>query len=124
MRKSTGRELAKASVIFLIISVLLNVLFYLLICIKLNAKHKYINAIKIMMLMLLAFIAQYTFVTVYYLWYLIGVPPPWVTIGVTVLTNLGGVFHFLTFTFVKRRYQKVQEPRMTMVTRTTCVTAC
>ena len=58
---------------------------------------------RVMMLFVVAYMAQWSFFVVYSIWSLIDLPNLASIIAVVILCNMGGLFNFLAYTFIRRQ---------------------
>ena len=68
---------------------------------------KYNRSAKVMLLFVLAFLAQWVCVMAFYIWALLAMPPLAMVVLVVIFANLGGVFNFIAYTWLKRKFVNV-----------------
>ena len=118
MRRRIGKLLSNMIACFMIIVFLFNVICYLGIWSRIrqvmktqkNGK-KYGKTAKVMMLFVAAYIGQWWAYVVHSIWSFFGESHVTIFWGAVFFSNMGGVFNFLAYTFIRKRYQKVSDDR-------------
>ena len=80
---------------------------------------KYHRSAKTMMFFVAAFIAQWWAFIIFNLWNFFSVPHISIVVAGVIFSNMGGVFNFLSYTYVRKRQSGVEANNET--TRTTNV---
>ena len=74
-----------------------------------NKRKKYQRLAKVMMLFVAVFIGQWWAYVAMALWGIFGEPHVALVTCVVIFSNLGGVFNFIAYTLVRKKYQTVRD---------------
>ena len=115
MRRPAGPVLLNVSSYTIILTFTFNLLCYGAVWIKLRqvshqvAGSKYHRTARIMLVFVAVYMAQWWAYVVYSIWELIGVPHVVIRVCSVSFSNIGGLFNFVAYTLVRRRYAHVQQ---------------
>lgn len=71
-------------------------------------KKKYVKSAKIMLLFVAAFISQWWAYIIYCIWSFYTEPSVVIIVAAVTFSNMGGVFNFLAYTYIRKRQAGVQ----------------
>ena len=126
MRRRFGKLLNNLVATIMIMTFVFNVACYLGIWIKIRQvmqtqkkSNKYGRTAKVMMLFVAAYICQWWAFVVHSCWEFFGQPHVSVFWAAVFFSNMGGVFNFFAYSFIRKKYQKVSDER-SIGTHTAC----
>jgi hypothetical protein len=116
MRRRLGELLNNLVASIMIIAFVFNVGCYLGIWIRIRqvmqgqkTGHKYGRTAKVMMLFVAAYIGQWWAMITFITWKIFSEPHISIAWAAVFFSNMGGVFNFFAYSFIKKKYQKVSD---------------
>jgi len=114
MRRSIGKLLSNLVAAVMILTFIFNAACYFGVWMKIRRQGtrtkaqppKYGRTAKVMMSFVAAYLAQWWTYVAYATWGIFREPHVSIIWGAVFFSNMGGVFNFLAYTFIRRKYQQ------------------
>ena len=86
---------------------------------KTTDQKKYLRSARVMLLFVAAFILQWWAYVIYCIWNFFTEPHVVIIVGAVTFSNMGGLFNFLAYTYIRKKQANVQPGTSTEPTATT-----